>query len=424
MSKTTNTIAAIAAAAAVGTGVYLTTDTAEEPAVSQIVWEIPTLELPTLDLPTLDVAEIAIPTADIPTIDLASPDMPSINSEVSAAEKTLTDIDILEDVKIDVAELQLKLPDFIGDAEKVELLRKLTIDQRNMDHSRHPYIVEWKKIYEQYADVEPVKFIPLKSGFRMITEVRMPKTQSDLQNLSKHLKFYKSKGCNAALVCFRNGDDPQEITQLIRYVKGHGLYVFFAFGGPESLSDEIYSNPEWFKEILTRCARESHGFMPWRRSSLHLFIPDKAWNNFVHHTIREANPEIYILGEIYYGMTALEHPKIKWWFNIPENCSGVMLKNLGYKGFNLENIIKLARTNGNIPDLPIITTIHGERPYYATRRNNKRTFLQNLDIKFQLEERFIKAGACGSIIFHDDGSDGIYNKKVVNNLTAAEFSAE
>lgn len=419
MSKTTNTIAAIATAAAVGTGVYLTTDTAEESAVSQIVWEIPTLELPTLDLPTLDVAEIAIP-----TIDLVSFEVPSINSEVSAAEKTLTDVDMFDDVKIDVAELQLKLPDFIGDAEKVETLRKLAIDQRNIEYSRHTFGAEWQKIYEQYANVEPVKFIPLKSGFRMITEVRMPEKQSDLNNLSKHLNFYKSKGCNAALVCFRNGDDPQEMAQLIRYIKGHGLYVFFAFGGPENLNDEIYSNPRWFKEMLIRCARESHGFMPWRRSSLHLFVPDKAWNNFVHHTIREANPEIYILGEIYYGMTALEHPKIKWWFNIPENCSGVMLKNLGYRRFNLENIIKLARENGNIPDLPIITTIHGEHPYYATRRKNNRTFLQNLDIKFQLEKRFLKAGACGSIIFHDDGSDGMYDKKVVNNLTAAEFSAE
>ena len=44
--------------------------------------------------------------------------------------------------------------------------------------------------------------------------------------------------------------------------------------------------------------------------------------------------------EIYYGMTAIDHPKIDWFFNIPENCSAVLLKNFGYKGFYLENIIK------------------------------------------------------------------------------------
>ena len=417
-----NTLAAVAVAAAVGTGIYIANDTPAivEPQTS--VWKMPTIDLPELELPELTVAEFSIPSVNTDFCDLPTLTLPEITIDTAIVQNDLskqflTDSDMFETSELTVPELTLHISDFIGDAEKVENLRKLAIDQRNMDYSKHPYINDWKKIYDEYSNIGPVKYIPLKSGFRMITEVRMPENQTDLDNLSKNLKFYKAKGYNAALVCFRNGDDPQEMAQLVRFVKGHGLYVFFAFGGPENLNDEIFCNVDWFTEMLTRMARESHGFMPWRRSSLHLFYPDKAWNNFVHHTIRAANPEIYILGEIYYGMTALDHPKITWWFNIPENCSGIMLKNLGYKGFNLENIMKLARQKGNIPELPVIAVVNGERPYYATKRNNNRTFTENLDIKFQLENRFKNAGACGTITTNDDGSDGIYNKTVVNNLT-------
>jgi hypothetical protein len=162
--------------------------------------------------------------------------------------------------------------------------------------------------------------------------------------------------------------------------------------------------------------------MPWRRSSLHLFIPDKAYNNYVHHTLRKANPNMYIMGEIYYGMTAINHPKIDWFSNIPTNCSGIMLKNFGYKGFNLENIIKITRKKYNTNDLPIMGVVVGDKPYYATRRKNNLNFEKNFQIKVQLEKRFMKSKIIGTITMHDDGSNGIYDSNITNNLTQSIFN--
>ena len=65
--------------------------------------------------------------------------------------------------------------------------------------------------------------------------------------------------------------------QLARYVRSKDMYVFFSYGGEERLNDDIYCNPVWLKEMLTNLAKESIGFMPWRRTSLHLWYPDKAW---------------------------------------------------------------------------------------------------------------------------------------------------
>ena len=44
--------------------------------------------------------------------------------------------------------------------------------------------------------------------------------------------------------------------------------------------------------------------------------------------------------------------------------------------------------------------------------------LRDRDISGQeLEDRFIKGGVQGTITMNDDGSDGLYNKNIVNNLS-------
>lgn len=194
------------------------------------------------------------------------------------------------------------------------------------------------------------------------------------------------------------------------------MYPFFCFGGKESLKEEIFVNPEWIKEILTKLGPECYGYLPWRRTSLHLFIPDDAYNNFINTTLRIANPNIYILGEVFYGRTAIDHDKVKWWVNMPKNCSGVILTNLGYNNINIENVLRISRKLIKSNSLPIIMMVCGEKPYYATKNNTYKTFEQNLGIKQELERRIIKAGFNGFITTHDDLSNGIYNKNITNNI--------
>lgn len=194
------------------------------------------------------------------------------------------------------------------------------------------------------------------------------------------------------------------------------MFPFFCFGGNEKLTDLVFADPAWITEILTKVGPECTGFLPWRRTALHLFIPDDAYNNFIHTTLRKANPNIYILGEVFYGRTALDHNNVKWWVNYPKNCSGVMLTNLGYKNINIENILAITKKLINSDTLNIIIMICGETPYYATKNNNLKSFKENLLIKHELETRSIKAGFNGFITSHDDMSNGIYNKNFTNNI--------
>lgn len=76
-------------------------------------------------------------------------------------------------------------------------------------------------------------------------------------------------------------------------------------------------------------------------------------------------------------------------------------------------IVKKLVNNNNIQ---ILSVIIGEKPYYATKFDNGKSFNENLKIKQELERRFIKAGFSGIITMHDDASNGIYDKQITNNL--------
>ena len=74
---------------------------------------------------------------------------------------------------------------------------------------------------------------------------------------------------------------------------------FLHLDGTENLSDVTFFDPDWMKEMITAVSKKCYGYIPWRRSGLHLFIPDKEYLNFIYTTMRKANPEILIFGEIY-----------------------------------------------------------------------------------------------------------------------------
>lgn len=419
MNKTLKTtIAGVATAATVGTSILFFNS--EDSTNNTSEWKMPHIEVPELivpSLPTYELANVELTNVELENAEMVNVDLYSQNNDIITTQNLSVNVNSLQqqfgnDIKIYEESFQ----DFIKKYKNLEMFKKTVKDERNADVSSFEYLTEWKQIYKEYANIKPIKFIPLQGNFKIISEIRLPKSEQELDNLRNNIEFYKSKGYNSALICFRQNDDPSEMRQLARYVRSKDMYVFFSYGGEERLNDDIYCNPVWFKEMLTNLAKESIGFMPWRRTSLHLWYPDKAWNNFVHNTLRDANPNIFIIGEIYYGMTAIDHPKIDWFFNIPENCSAVLLKNFGYKGFYLENIIKLAREKGS-KNLPIIAVVHGEKPYYLTKNNTNKTFKENLKIKQELEDRFIKGGVQGTITMNDDGSDGLYNKNIVNNLS-------
>lgn len=374
-------------------------------------------KIPTLDIPTLNIPELAITKLDIPNLDIPETGIQSVESN---------DTDILNLASlnnINEKELNLDLTNItdLSYWEKrqktIQEFKKLVKDVRNSEYSKHPYFNEWLTIYKDYKTIStPIKYIPIPAGFKIISEVYKPTTLNEYNKLKSNLAFYKSKGYNGVLINVCTGDTPTDMVNIARLIKTYEMYPFFCFGGSEKLDDEIFVNPQWIKDIIASLAPECYGFLPWRRTALHLFLPDEAYNNFIHTQLRTANPNIYILGEIYYGRTAINHDQIKWWVNIPKNCSGIILSNLGYNYINAEKLYKQVRKLSGNKNLPIMVRILGDKPYYNTLNKTKLNFRENLQIKKELESRFIKAGFNGTFTCSNDGSNGIYNKNITENL--------
>ena len=397
MNTTVKTSLAVTATAAVlGTGMFFVSDTNEN--------TLPEFNLPTLELASLDLPELtSLNVLELDTLSLN--DIDSIES---------TDIQTLN-----LSEYKLDDPSLMQYAEKLNALRILLADPRNIDHTylSEEIINKWCKIYNEYKDTEPIKYIPCPKGLKIITEVCKINSNEEYETLVSNLELYKKYGYNSVLINICANDIPSEIVYLAEVCLENGYYPFFTFGGQEKLSETTFFDPDWMKEMITEVSKKCYGYIPWRRSSLHLFIPDKPYNNFIYSTMRKANPNILIFGEVYYGMTAIDHPKIKWWYNIPKNCSGVILTNRGNRNIDYKGVIDKVRVELNNKNIAIIAQVLGDKPYYLTTNKNRFSNKQNFIIKQRIENAFIKAGADGLITLSDDGSNGIYDVNVTNNLT-------
>ena len=179
-----------------------------------------------------------------------------------------------------------------------------------------------------------------------------------------------------------------------------------------------FKNPDELAENLRRFARISEGFiLGWRKTSLHLFEQDPQFTNFILKNVRSGNPQIYILGEAYYGQTASSnHSTRNLQYNIPDNASGAAVIGLGYNGVAVEPVMNSLLKK--IKDYPKVAMIIGDRPYYATNHYNGKNFIENFQIKMKLVGRWMKAGARGVMVSHGDGSDGNYSKDHTDNLGA------
>lgn len=457
--KTTNIIAATSVAAAITTtSLFLINNEQQQ-------WKMPDfpyIELPQIQLTSIDLPNISTQSFDIPNIvfqDVNNMQVETINinnsNDIAVSSVGTTNIAVanVETVEIELqGGLAFAQFDFNGinldsifiptDSfdtptisvyerdwgdllQKFNQFSKLCIDKRNLQYSKHLFLQQWLDIYKKYANVNPIKYIPLKGKYRMISQVRVPTTQKEYDFLVKNLNFYNQKGYNAALLVFRTNDDVRDLVNTARLIKQNNMQVFFAYGDGENLNNDVFCDPQWFENILTALAKQCIGYINWNRTALHLFIPDKAYNNYVHHTLRNANPNIYVLGQVFWGMTAIDHPKIYLASNVPTNCSGVLLINFGYSSVNIKKAIPIIRKKVKLPnDLPIMALVIGQKSYYLTLNPNYKSFKKNLMIKQQIEKEFNRNGIYNTMTVSDDGSNGIYNYKVSSNLSLFDLKTK
>jgi hypothetical protein len=190
-----------------------------------------------------------------------------------------------------------------------------------------------------------------------------------------------------------------------------------SFSTHDYLSNSTYIDPDVFAAGLKALARDAEAFlMGWRRTSIHLFIPEDGWTKFTMNSLRAGNPDIAFIGEYYFGYNGT-HAEGEYheYINIPANANAALVINLGFLSIDPQQALRQVRRKVG-DKLPLISLIQGETAYYLSRNNTNRSKEVNERIQFLLEDRFLKAGFSVVAALAGDGSNGMYNGKGIDNL--------
>ena len=430
-STTKNVIASASVATALVTGVIVATYNSND---NSIDWNsiIPNIEQYSPKIPDLGYDKI------LPKFELSYEDLVVDKGESLFSMTPTLEVDSLTETLVsshysEKFELIMSLEDYnldlINQSIKWKNIQKYFSDKRNVEHDTtiltNKYIKDWINIYDTYNNVK-IKKIPLKNSFRMISEIKVPSNMKQFEILEKNLKYYQSRGYDSALIVFDGSENPQDLNNLVKYVRYLNLRPFFAFGGDENLSISVFVNPEMLKRQLESLSEYSEGFLlGWRRTSAHLFEQDIQYMNYMSECVRNSNKNCLIFGEIYYGNTAKYPKENKWGFgyNLPNYASAAVIYNFGFESVNADGVIKYLIPKKLGKQIDKIALVVGQKPYYLTVHKNNLTQEKNQEIKEKIENRFIKAGCKGTITLHDDGRNGIGRYQTNNNLSETLYSS-
>lgn len=357
--------------------------------------------------------EIAIQSVDI--------SLPTVTA-ISAVSVTPAEIPVVNVASIAVPDMNVYVNRLV---EIHKFMDSVFADKRMLAYDsginvRNEGLSKWLDIYKTYTPGN-VKVVPYDGGrLRMIAEARTPRTSAQWSILEDNLDLYKKRGFNAVLVALRPGDDITNLSLMVNKIKTKGYKIWFAWSGPESLTETLFTDPYEIDRLFSVVAPMADGmFIGWRRTSVHLFLMDPMYSQKLVTMARKYNNRLYVFGEGYYGQTAASNENTRWLtYNMPKYVSGCLIVGVGYNGVNIESV--MSKLFGTVSGMPRIVCIVGDRPYYATRYRNGRDFNQNLSIKLALEKAFISAGAIGTVILHGDGSDGLYDNEHTDNLSLTE----
>jgi hypothetical protein len=465
MNTTGKTITAITTAAAIGTGVLLTTmqepapvEQEQPPAQVEFVDDIKPIEVPifTVDIPRIDVPKVEIFGVEIPNVENLNPEtikiataiIESIGVQSLSPEQIRVLVTIVDTVEVagysietvriatqvvesvgveNLNPVQIRIilqtiRNLDGDVPKIQALQRVLAatmkDQRMIQYDRtlniyNEALTAWLEIYSKPLP-PPIKYIPLPRGIRMIAELR----SSD--HAAANLAFYRRQGYNSCLITIDGTESISNILQLVNLVRAADMAAWIAWAGPEKLEWSIYQDPAKITALLKAAAPLCQGYMvAWRRTSAHLVAQDAPYLEYLVQQVRSANPAIYVVGESYYGQTweNLPHVNRRGWEardNVPRNQSGILIAGIATQGYAVETMLR--STFARWVATPRLAMVLGDRAYYASSNSTGRSFLSNLRIKQQLERRFLRAGCIGTVTIHGDGSDRGSTVQTVDDL--------
>lgn len=345
-------------------------------------------------------------------------------------------------VDLGIIDINAEVVDVNTAAEAVRKVSDMFLDKRNFTADStllydNKILDAWYTVYHQPSD--PIKFVPIPDGVRMVAEARVPETGEQYAILDENLNHYKSLGYNAILVAFNCGEELDSLTDLISLIRNKGFNVWFTFAGETSKVDgkthitdtkSVFPDPSVLKKYLTTLAPLCDGFIGmWKRTSAHFFIQDQPYMDYIAKCVREGNPNIPVLGEIYFGPTAdvPEGNGIKKLtsgsnYLVPRkanNASGYLVVNLGYSNVNVEGVI-----NGLLvaqKDDQKLVLISGPNPLFISTKKPDITYAQLRQIYTGLEQRWLNAGVKGIVLLHGEMSDGSAAEKISNNIAVSKY---
>lgn len=408
MTNTGKTTTIIAAAAAIGTGVLLTTlqepDAPEQQPIPEVEFidDIKPISVPVVTVPRLDIGSLTVKTSAVST--------PEVAVLTGGAIGVYTaDVDSLDPSPVSITLAAITPLD--GDVPAMQSLqRELTatmLDQRMLQHDAtltiyNPAMAAWLDIYRQPLP-PPINYVPLPAGIRIIAELR------SLDHAAENLAFYREAGYNACLVTIDGTKTVSQVIARVNLARSAGMAPWIAWSGPEQLEWSIFQEPMKISRLLKAAAPLCQGYLvAWRRTSAHLVEQDAAYMEHLVAQVRKANPGICIVGESYWGQTWENQPYVnqRGWQardNAPRNHSGILIAGIATQGYAIEAMLRGAFAKwAATPQLGLVL---GEKAYYASSKDTGRNFKINLRIKQQVENRFRRAGCVGTVTIHGDGSD-------------------
>ena len=411
MGKFANTTAAVATAAAFGIAYYATVPTELTPETSRTIF--------TDDITAVQVEASSVQVASVDKTSVESDVINPEKVEVAAQSLSLEHIEkvAVEDVAADIPRYTALL------SEQQALLR----DKRNIRYDPSLNTLDsacwaaWKKIYNdpEYQNYV-MEYRPLPGNLRIINEVWTPGELKEQQTMLRNLTEARSWGYNAVLVCFDTTEKLLDLMCAVDCVKSTGMKVIIVYtGGRETLHDPVFRDPILIRKFLAALAPRADALLlGWWRTSVHLFIPDTAYTNYIVKSARDVNPNLPVIGQAYWGQTAetgTDHKNFRVTVALPENASAVLVMGMGYPGAaNKHTLETLFRDIAAHPHK--IALVAGEKPYFDTRNQTGKSFQANRKIKRNLELRLLRAGFQSTMTFSGDGSNGIYEKNKTENL--------
>lgn len=299
-------------------------------------------------------------------------------------------------------------------------LQTLFRDRRSVNMAAaSPDDTAWQKWLALYKSQELLayqpEYQPLAPGLRIICEVRCPVDMEDFSAMRQRVDYYAGRGYNAVLVTFDTTENLQRLCLAVDYLKHKGLKVVIAYSGAENLRVPVMRDPDVLAEWLEALGSRADALLlGWRRTSVHLFLPDKQFASFIIKAARAQNPSLATIGMAYYGETAALERGVT--YEVPEHCSAVLIVGLGYPGTSSK--AALQKLFPKIADHPHkVGLVVGERPYFDSKNATGKTYSANEAIKRQIETRLLAAGCASTMTYSGDGSDGAYgNTQNTENL--------